>query len=209
MTIEVGTQSTPGTTPVASLPVPSTEEMPPGGLTEQDVRRIVREEVERAFAKDPAARRAALVASKGTLDWAYPPLILGTAAAAAGMRTSLFFTFYGLNIIHKDYARKLKVDPVGNPAMPMPVPMPDLVTAMPGMVSLSTKMMKSKFARHNVATIGTLLDSARELGVRLIACQMTIDVFGYSEKDFLDGVEFGGAAAFMSEARKAHVTMFI
>jgi peroxiredoxin family protein len=209
MTIEVGTQSTPGTTPVASLPVPSTEEMPPDSLTEQDVRRIVREEVERAFAKDPASRRAAIVASKGTLDWAYPPLILGTAAAAAGMRTSLFFTFYGLNIIHKDYARKLKVDPVGNPAMPMPVPMPDLVTAMPGMVSLSTKMMKSKFARHNVATIATLLDSARELGVRLIACQMTIDVFGYSENDFLDGVEFAGAAAFMSEARKAHVTMFI
>lgn len=178
-------------------------------LTEQDVRRIVREEVDRAFAKNPAARRAALVASKGTLDWAYPPLILATAAAAAGMRTSVFFTFYGLNIIHRDFTRKLKIGPVGNPAMPMPVPMPDLVTAMPGMVSLATRMMRSKFSRHNVATIGTLLDSARELGVRLIGCQMTIDVFGYSPADFIDGVEFGGAAAFMSEARKARVTMFI
>lgn len=179
------------------------------GVTEEDVRRIVREEVERAFAKDPAARRAALVASKGTLDWAYPPLILSTAAAAAGMRTSVFFTFYGLNIIHKDFARKLKIGPVGNPAMPMPVPMPDLVTAMPGMVTLATKMMKSKFSKHHVASVATLLDEARELGVRLIACQMTIDVFGYSPGDFLDGVEFAGAAAFMSEARKAHVTMFI
>jgi peroxiredoxin family protein len=178
-------------------------------VTEQDVRRIVQEEVARAFAKDPAARRAAIIASKGTLDWAYPPLILATAAAAAGMQTSVFFTFYGLNIIRRDFDKRLKVDPVGNPAMPMPVPMPDVVTGMPGMVSLASKMMRSRFARHNVATIGTLLDSAVELGVRLIGCQMTVDVFGYSPGDFRDGVEFGGAAAFMSQARRAHVTLFI
>ena len=139
----------------------------------------------------------------------HPPLISSTAAAAAGLRTSVFFTFYGLNIIHKDFARRLKVDPVGNPAMPMPVPMPDIVTAMPGMASFATRRMKARFARHNVATIGTLLDSARDLGVRLIGCQMTVDVFGYSDNDFIEGVEFAGAAAFMSEARKAHVTMFI
>ncbi len=179
------------------------------GLTEVDVRRIVGEEIDRAFARNPAARRAALIASKGTLDWAYPPLILSTAAAAAGMRTSVFFTFYGLNIIHKDFEHKLKISPVGNPALPMPVPMPDLVTAMPGMVSIATRMMRSRFSKHNVASIGTLLDEARDLGVRLIGCQMTIDVFGYSPDDFIEGVEFGGAAAFMSEARKAHVTMFI
>jgi peroxiredoxin family protein len=178
-------------------------------LTEEDVRRIVREEVQRAFAKDPGSRRAAIIASKGTLDWAYPPLILATAAAAAGMQTAVFFTFYGLNIIHKNAARLLKVDPVGNPAMPMPVPMPDLVTAMPGMVPLASKMMRARFAKHNVATIATLLDSARELDVRLIGCQMTVDVFGYRADDFIDGVEFGGAAAFMSTARRAHVTIFV
>ena len=190
-----------------SVEIPTTPEQTQ--LTEDDVRRIVREEVARAFTKDPGSRRAAIIASKGTLDWAYPPLILATAAAAAGLQTAIFFTFYGLNIIHKDAGRKLKVDPVGNPAMPMPVPMPDLVTAMPGMVSLASKMMKSRFAKHNVASIATLLDAARELDVRLIGCQMTIDVFGYSPDDFIEGVEFGGAAAFMSEARKAHVTMFI
>jgi len=178
-------------------------------LGEEDVRRIVREEVARAFTKDPGARNAAIIASKGTLDWAYPPLILATAAAASGMRTAIFFTFYGLNIIHKDAARKLKIDPVGNPAMPMPVPMPDLVTAMPGMVSLASKLMRSRFARHNVASIATLLDSARDLDVRLIGCQMTIDVFGYTQDDFIDGVEFGGAAAFMSLARRSHVTVFV
>ncbi len=155
----------------------TTKEPIAGKLTEDDVRRIVREEVERAFTRDPAARRASIIASKGTLDWAYPPLILATTAAAAGMDTSIFFTFYGLSIIHKDFAKKLKVDPVGT--------------------------------IHNVATIGELLDAARDIGVRLIACRMTMEVFGYREADFIDGVEFGGAAAFMSQARRSHVTMFI
>jgi peroxiredoxin family protein len=178
-------------------------------LTEEDVRRIVREEIERALKKDPAARRTCIIASKGTLDWAYPPLILSSAAAAAGMDTSVFFTFYGLNILHRDFERKLKVSPVANPGMPMPVPMPEIVSALPGMVTLATGMMKSMFRRKGVAEIGELLDVARESGVRLIACQMTMDVFGYTEADFVPGVEFGGAAAFLSEARRSHVTLFI
>ena len=190
-------------------PDETTEEPTPRGLAEDDVRRIVREEVELASKRDPAARRAAIIASKGTLDWAYPPLILATTAAAAGMDTSMFFTFYGLNIIHKDSASKLKVDPVGNPAMPMPMPIPDIVSALPGMVPLASRMMRSRFAKHNVATIGDLLDAARDIGVRLTACQMTMEVFGYGEDDFIDGVEFGGAAAFMSQARRSHLTQFI
>jgi peroxiredoxin family protein len=178
-------------------------------LTEEDIRRIVREEVASAQKKDPGVRTGAIVASKGTLDWAYPPLILANAAAAVGIDVSVFFTFYGLNIIHKDFEKRLKVAPVGNPAMPMPMPMPDVVTAMPGMVSVASKMMKQRFARHNVATIRDLLDTAREMDVRLIACQMTVDVFGFSQNDFIEGVEFGGAAAFMADARKSNVTLFI
>jgi peroxiredoxin family protein len=180
-----------------------------GGLTEQDIRQIVRDEVAKAFAKDPATRKAAIVASKGTLDWAYPPLILANSAAAIGMDVSVFFTFYGLNIIHKDAAKKLKVDPVGNPAMPMPVRIPDIVSSLPGMVPMASAMMRSKFARNNVATIGELLQTAQDVGVRLIACQMTVDVFGYQQRDFIDGVEFAGATAYMAQARRAHVTMFI
>lgn len=181
----------------------------PAPVSEEDVRRIVREEVQRAFKKDPATRKAALVASKGTLDWAYPPLILASSAAAIGMDTAIFFTFYGLNIIHRDHARKLKIDPVGNPAMPMPVRIPDIVSSLPGMVPMASAMMRSKFAKKNVATIGELLDTVRETGVRLVACQMTVDVFGYAPDDFIDGVEFAGATAFMAEARRAHVTMFV
>lgn len=177
--------------------------------TEEAVREIVREEIERAQKKDAASKKTAIVASKGTLDWAYPPLILASTAAATGMETHVFFTFYGLNIIHKDFERLLKVSPVGNPAMPTPMPMPNLLTVIPGMGPMATSMMKSKFDKKNVATIGELLDAARESEVHLIACQMTMEVFGYDEHDFIDGVEFAGAAAFLSEARRAHVTLFI
>ena len=178
-------------------------------LTEDAVRQIVREEIKRAFKKDPAQRKLSMVASKGTLDWAYPPLILATAGAAANMEAAIFFTFYGLNVIHKDFEKKLLVAPTGNPAMPMPVQMPDVLTGMPGMKTMATSMMKSMFSKKGVATIKELLDVAMELEVRLIACQMTMDVFGFEESDFLDGVEFGGAAAFLSDARKSHVTLFI
>jgi peroxiredoxin family protein len=173
------------------------------------VRQIVREEIQLAIKKDPAARKACIIASKGTLDFAYPPLILATAAAAANIQTSVFFTFYGLNIIRKDFEKMLKVSPVANPGMPMPVPMPEVLTAMPGMQWMATAMMKSMFRKKGVATIRELLDAARECGVRLIACQMTMEVFGYRQEDFLDGVEFGGAAAFLSDARKSHITLFV
>lgn len=181
----------------------------PATLTEDDVRRLVREELAAASQRDPGTARAAIIASKGTLDWAYPPLILANAAAAIGMDTAVFFTFYGLNVVHKDAERKLRIGPVGNPAMPMPVPMPDIVTSMPGMVSMASRMMKSRFRRHKVATVPELIETAREMDVRLIACQMTVDVFGYAADEFVDGVEFGGAAAFMAHARGANVTLFV
>jgi len=89
------------------------------------------------------------------------------------------------------------------------MPMPDLITALPGMQTMATFMMKSMFRKKNVATIKELLDTARESEVRLIACQMTMDVFGYTQEDFIEGVEFAGAAAFLSDARKSHVTLFV
>ena len=182
---------------------------PAVAVTEEDVRRIVREEVEAAFKKDPGTRKCSLIASKGTLDWAYPPLILANAAAATGMDTAVFFTFYGLNIITKDFDKTVKVGTTGNPAMPMPIPMADVVSGMPGMKAMATSMMRSKFKKKGVASIRELLDLAREMDVRLIACRMTMDVFDYDEADFIDGVEFGGAAAFISDARRSHVTLFV
>ena len=135
--------------------------------------------------------------------------ILANAAAAAGMECSVFFTFYGLNILKKDFGRTVRVGPTGNPAMPMPIPMPQLLTVIPGMVPGATWMMKQKFKKKNVADIEELRSLAIESGVKLIGCTMTMDVFGYTDDDFIDGVEYGGAAAFLSEARKANVTLFI
>ncbi|HVS06085.1 MAG TPA: DsrE/DsrF/DrsH-like family protein [Candidatus Dormibacteraeota bacterium] len=178
-------------------------------LTESDVRRIVHDEVAEAFKRDPAAKRVCLIASKGSLDWTYPPLILASAAAAAGMETSIFFTFYGLNIIRRDFPEKVRVSPVGNPAMPMPIPMADSFTSLPGMKAFATAQMKAKFKKYGVASIRELISVCRDSGVRLIACTMTMEVFRLKQSDFIDGVEYGGAGAFLSEARRAHVTLFI
>src|SRR5260370_1020293 len=129
-------------------------------------------------------------------------------ATAAGMDTSIFFTYDGLNIITKGFPDKVKVSPVGNPAMPMPIPMADTFTSLPGMKAFATAQMKAKFKKSGVASVGELINVCRDSGVRLIACTMTMEVFGLKESDFIDGVEFGGAGAFLSEARqigRAHV----
>ena len=150
-----------------------------------------------------------IIASKGSLDMAYPPLILATTAAAMDVDVTIFFTFYGLEIVKKNNTEKLKVSPLGNPAMPMPVPIPTLVASLPGMESIATAMMKSMFKKHGVATIGTLLELAKESGIKLIACQMTMDVMGYKQSDIIDGVEFGGAATWMDLAAEADINLFI
>ena len=157
----------------------------------------------------PEPETATIIASKGTLDWAYPPLILATTAAASGMKTSVFFTFYGLNIIHKDFERLLKVSPLGNPAMPMPVTMPNFVLGLPGMGPVATKMMKAKFRGKNVASIRELLDTARELGRPPDRVPDDDGRLRLRPEDFIEGVEFAGAAAFLAEARKAHLTLFV
>jgi peroxiredoxin family protein len=172
------------------------------------IEQIVRERVDEALKKDPAKRKVAIIASKGTLDMAYPPLILATAAAALDMEVELFFTFYGLNIIKKGQADKLQVAPIANPAMP--VPMPNIIGMLPGMTPAATWMMKNLyFGKHNVATIGELLEQCKELGVKLIACQMTMDVLGFKREELLDEVEVAGAATFLAFAREAHTTLFV
>ncbi len=154
-------------------------------------------------------KKMTIVASKGSLDMAYPPLILATTAAAMDVEVTIFFTFFGLDIIKKNNADKLKISPVGNPALPMPVPVPALISTFPGMEALATAMMKSKFKKHGVATIGQLLALAQESGVKLIACQMTMDVMGVKREDIIDGVEIGGAATWMDAAADAQINLFI
>lgn len=181
-------------------------------LVEARLHKIVDEtvasRVTEAMKHDPSKNKVAIIASKGTLDMAYPPLILATAAAAMGEDVEVFFTFYGLNIIKKGGAERLQVAPIANPAMPVPVP--NIIGMLPGMTPMATWMMKSQFfARNHVATIPELLEQCKELGVKLIACQMTMDVMGIKREDLLDEVEVGGAATFLNYAAEAHTTLFI
>lgn len=156
-----------------------------------------------------ANKKMTIIASKGSLDMAYPPLILATTAAAMDFDVTIFYTFFGLEIIKKGNADKLKISPIGNPAMPMPVPIPTLVGSLPGMEAIATAMMKSMFNKHGVATIGQLLELAMESGVKMIACQMTMDVMGVKQSDMIDGVEFAGAAAWLDVAADSQVNLFI
>lgn len=156
-----------------------------------------------------ATKKMTIIASKGTLDMAYPPLILATTAAAMDVEVTIFFTFYGLEIVKRNNTEKLKVSPLANPAMPMPMPIPTLVASMPGMEAMATAMMKSMFKKHGVATVGQLLEIARESGVKLIACQMTMDVMGYKQSDIIEGVDFGGAATWLGLAAESDINLFV
>ena len=170
--------------------------------------------------KNGQEKRMALIASKGTLDWAYPPFILASTAAAMEMEVAVFFTFYGLTLLKKDI--EAKVAPHTNPAMPMKMPfgpqgfqnfewpMPNLLMGnMPGFETVATSLMKKTFKNKGVATIEELRSTCIESDVKLIGCQMTMDVFGFSKDDFVDGVDIGGAATFLEFASEADIQLFI
>jgi peroxiredoxin family protein len=169
---------------------------------------------------DPnAPNRLALIASKGTLDWAYPPLILASAAVSMGWEVGVFFTFYGLTLLLKDL--QPLVSPLGNPAMPMKMPfgpegfqsinwpIPTAMMATPGFNNLATSLMKQTFKNKGVASIPELRDLCVESGVSMIACTLTLGVFGFKKEDFIPEANFGGAATFLQYAKDADVQLFI
>ncbi len=162
-----------------------------------------------------------IIATKGTLDWAYPPFILASTAAALGWDVSIFFTFYGLNLLKKDIS-DLKVSPLGNPGMPMKMPfgpdwfkginwnIPNLIQAgIPGFESMATMLMKQTIKNNGVASIEELRSLSQEADVKFIGCQMTVDLFGFTHGDFIDGVEYAGAATFLPQAQQADVSLYM
>ena len=153
------------------------------------------------------AKKLAIIASKGTLDGAYPPFLLASTAAALGFEAKIFFTFYGLQLLKKELS--LQVSPLGNPAMPMPVPVPKLLQIIPGMEAFATWMMRRKLKQNGVASIQELREACLETDVELIACQMTVDLFDFKDSDFIDGISHGGAASFLEFASEADITLYI
>ncbi len=155
-----------------------------------------------------ATKRMAIIATKGTLDMAYPPFILASTAAALGYEVQVFFTFYGLQLLKRDLS-DVKISPLANPAMPMPVPMPVMVQMLPGMETMATVMMKQKIKSKGVASLEELRDLCLEADVKFIACQMTVDLFDFEKKDFIDNIEYGGASTFMAFAGETDIFLFI
>ena len=154
------------------------------------------------------SKKMAIIATKGTLDWAYPPFILASTAASLGYEVQVFFTFYGLQLLRKDISH-LKISPLANPAMPMPVPMPVLVQALPGMESMATMMMKNKMKSKGVASLEELRNICIEADVKMIACQMTVDLFEFDKNDFIEQAVYGGAAMFLGFAGEADISLYI
>nr|WP_233341083.1 DsrE/DsrF/DrsH-like family protein [Haloprofundus sp. MHR1] len=147
-----------------------------------------------------------IVSTKGTLDMAYPPLILASTAAAFGWDVTVFHTFWGLDILHEEKSKNLKLSAVGNPSMPMP----NAIASLPGMDSMATKMMNKKIADNGTATIEELIEVSLDQGVDLQACQMTIDLMDYDEADFYDGVTTGvGAATALQRMADADVQLLV
>lgn len=156
--------------------------------------------------------RMSLIVTKGTLDWAYPPFVLATTAAAMGYAVSMFFTFYGLPLLLRKL--DLQVSPLGNPAMKLPVGgahvgMPNLLAMLPFADAGATAMMQAMMRSKGVASIEELREAAVDSGVRLIGCQMTMDLFGYGIGDMLEGVEVGGAATYIEAAGASRINLFI
>jgi peroxiredoxin family protein len=193
-------------------------------LIKQRLDEILPQKLEEKLAeiKENRTPSMTIIATRGTLDWAYPPFILSSTAAALGWDVSVFFTFYGLQLLKKDIS-DLKVSPLGNPGMPMKMPfgpewfkqinwnIPNLLQAgVPGFESLATTLMKKTIKNNGVAEIAELRSLCLEAGVNFTACQMTVDLFGFSHDDFIPEVkDYVGAASFLPMAKDADVSLFM
>ena len=202
---------------------PEPESQVPSQLDQEALNKWFDERLEQKLRERAEARtpQLSLIATKGTLDMAYPPFILASTAAALGWDVSCFFTFYGLNLLKKNL--NLAVSPLGNPAMPMKMPVgPDwfksvewnipnaLSSNLPGFEKFATLMMERTIKEKGVASIQELRALSIEAEVKIIGCEMTADLFGYDKAEFIDEVsEWVGAASFLAAAKDANICLFV
>ena len=150
-------------------------------------------------------RKLAIICSKGTLDMAYPGLVLANAARMMGIDAMLFFTFWGMEILSKKKIDHLKVSPVGNPAMHMP----NVVGMLPGTTDLATTMMKREIEQLDMPPVHEFLEMIHDAGAGIYACRMSVDMMHLKEEDMVDEVdEVVGAMEFLEMAEDAQI-MFI
>lgn len=151
---------------------------------------------------DETDRKLCIICSKGTLDMAYPGMVLANAALMEGIEVDVFFTFWGLDMINRKTMDDLKATPVGNTAMHMP----QAIGPLPGMTAMATRMMKREIAKLGFPEVPEFLETITDAGGRLWACQMSADMMKLSEDDLFDGVEgIIGATEFMEMSDGAQI----
>jgi peroxiredoxin family protein len=140
-------------------------------------------------------RHMAFICSKGDLDMAYPALIMGWAALGNGIDVSIFFTFWGMDLIRKDRVDHLEIAPVGNTSMKMSmmgvpgnIGIPQFMGIIPGMTPFATALMKSKMKKLEVPPVREYLQMLMDGGAKLYPCKMTNDLYGLTQEDYVDGV---------------------
>lgn len=183
------------------------------------IRELVRPQ--KTYIEKEKTLKLAIIATKGTLDLAYPPLILASTAAALGYEVQIFFTFYGLQLLRKDISN-LRISPIGNPDMPMKMPfgpqwfkdvnwsIPNAIQGnMPGYEKMASILMKKTIENKGVASVEQLRNLCLEADVKFIGCQMTVDLFGFDHSDFIDGLEFAGATSFFEFAGDANISLYM
>ncbi len=159
-------------------------------------------------------RKIAFICSKGTLDMAYPALVMGWAALGNGIDVTIFFTFWGLDLINKKRVDHLEIAPVANTSMKMSMMgintgnlgIPNIMGVLPGMTAFATRLMKSKMEKLEVPTVREYLQMLVDAGAKLYACKMTVDMMGLKKEDFVDGVlDIVTASDFMDMTEGAQI----
>ena len=129
--------------------------------------------------------KVSIIVSKGSLEGIYPALIMANGARAEGMEANLFFTFFGLDAVHKNRIDHIKVATVGNPGMHIPT----LLGGLPGMSALATHMMNKKMSNLDIPPIGEFIEMIGDTGAGLYACKASVDMFGLSKDDFVPQIK--------------------
>lgn len=150
-------------------------------------------------------RKLCMIVSKGSLDMAYPPLILANAARMSGIETHLFFTFWGMDVITKSKLNHLHVATVGNPNMHPMFHIPTMLGGLPGMSEMASAMMRSEIAKLDFPPVGEFLDLIHDAGAHIYACKMAMDMMKLKSEDLLDYAEVLGAMEFLDIADEAQI----
>jgi peroxiredoxin family protein len=160
------------------------------------------------FEEKDTNRKLCIICSKGTLDMAYPGLVLANAALMEGIDVTMFFTFWGLDMINKHKVDKLKCTPLGNPSMGMPNGMgiPNMMSVLPGMTGVASTMMKKEIAKLDFPEVRDYLHMIDEAGAKMYGCKMSMDMMKLTDNDLLEEVDgVVGAMEFMEMSEDAQV----